>query len=104
MHLDYTSQGRKPTTAQILKAWRSGGRPASFTVTYGETFAEFERCGFGWQDSGNGCSGVNRTAVVHALNKAGAISEAAIRTLCYGRTADRIDGYDRDDTGESPDY
>lgn len=71
MHLDYTKQGRKPSTAQIISAWRKQGKPSSFSVCYGETYAEFTLAPWGWDDSGNGCRGVNRTAVVAALRKAG---------------------------------
>lgn len=68
---DFTDQGRRPSTAQILSAWKRAGRPECFTVEYGETFAEFKRIVAGrWDDSGNGCRGVNRTAVVTALNAA----------------------------------
>jgi len=67
MELDFTSQGRRPTAAQIVKAWRDGGRPASFSVTYGETFAEFTLAGGRWHDYGNGQRGVQRDAVLKAL-------------------------------------
>ena len=67
---DYTTQGRRPSAAQIVGAWKRAGRPLQFNVTYGETFAAFERVGGRWFDSGNGCRGVNRRAVVDALNKA----------------------------------
>jgi hypothetical protein len=74
MHLDYTDQGRRPTAAQIVGAWKKAGRPKQFSVTYGETFAEFEYAHvFGparWHDSGNGCRGVDRSAVVKALDAA----------------------------------
>jgi hypothetical protein len=69
MHLDYSNQGRRPTVAQILSAWRKGGRPLHFTVTYGETFAEFQReppAGL-WYASGNGQRGVERDKVERAL-------------------------------------
>lgn len=71
--LDYTKQGRKPTTAQIISDWKKQGRPGRFTVEYGETFAEFEETRGGivrWMDSGNGCSGVKRDEVVKALSAA----------------------------------
>lgn len=65
---DFTPQGRRPTAAQIIKRWRDAGEPAHFTVEYGETFAEFNRDSFGrWHDSGNGCRGVDRNAVIKAL-------------------------------------
>ena len=64
---DFTRQGRKPSVAQIIKAWRDAGRPQNFAVEYGETFAEFTMYPNGWSDSGNGCRGVNRDAVVKAL-------------------------------------
>jgi hypothetical protein len=70
---DFTAQGRKPSTSQIISGWKKAGKPERFSVTYGETFAEFERVHggplHGWQDSGNGCRGVNRLAVVDALKK-----------------------------------
>ena len=68
MNLDYSQQGRRPSAAQIISAWKACGRPAEFTVEYGETFAEFIRHGGRWHDSGNGCRGVDRAAVVRALN------------------------------------
>lgn len=71
MHLDYTNQGRRPSAAQIAADWKRGGRPTGFTVAYGETFAEFALVHGRWQDSGNGCRGVDRLAVVKALNRGG---------------------------------
>ena len=71
LQLDYTNQGRRPTAAQIVSAWKRADMPNSFTVEYGETFAEFTRLGSGrWDDSGNGCRGVDRLAVVKALQAA----------------------------------
>jgi hypothetical protein len=68
MNLDYSSQGRRPSTAQIIAAWKKHGKPDHFTVEYGETFAQFQRIGHAhWDDSGNGCRGVDRLAVVRAL-------------------------------------
>ena len=70
-HFDFTAQGRRPSTAQIIKRWRDAGKPARFSVQYGETFAEFEHIVAGrWDDYGNGCRGVNRLAVVNALQAA----------------------------------
>jgi len=78
MELNYTTQGRRPSAAQIVSDWKKAGKPDSFTVEYGETYAEFqhiERRGiFGlndgyWDASGNGCTGVNRDAVTAALNE-----------------------------------
>ncbi len=68
---DFTNQGRRPTAAQIVRRWRESGKPHVFEVTYGETFAVFERTDgvMRWLDHGNGCRGVNRTAVVNALCK-----------------------------------
>jgi len=76
---DFTdSKAGRPSAARIVAAWKRDGRPSRFTVEYGETFAEFEYIppsgsffaagGEGWQDSGNGCRGVDRDAVVRALN------------------------------------
>jgi len=70
MNLDYTKQGRRPTAAQVVAAWKKAGRPDIITVEYGETFAEFTRAATRWYDSGNGCRGVDRDAVVRALSKA----------------------------------
>lgn len=70
MNLDYSAQGRRPSAKQILAAWKNCGKPAEFTVTYGETFAEFIRHNGRWHDSGNGCRGVDRGAVVRALDAA----------------------------------
>ncbi len=76
---DYTTQGRRPSTRQIISDWRKAGRPGRFQVEYGETFAEFEQVtsyyALGvthvlWYDSGNGCRGVDRLAVVRALEAA----------------------------------
>jgi hypothetical protein len=71
---DFSNQGRKPSTSQIIAAWKRAGRPDQFSVTYGETFAEFQRIGHTrWGDSGNGCEGVNRLAVVRALGASHAV-------------------------------
>ena len=71
MNLDYTTQGRRPTAAQIVSAWKREGRPDNIIVEYGETFAEFRLLPSGrWDDSGNGCRGVDRSAVVKALTAA----------------------------------
>ena len=73
LHLDYTNQGRRPTAAQIVAAWKRAGNPNTIIVEYGETYAEFRLVGFPpyrrWDDSGNGCRGVDRNAVVKALAK-----------------------------------
>lgn len=72
-HFDYTAQGRRPSAAQIVAAWKKAGRPDSFSVQYGETEAEFTRRagpGARWDDYGNGCRGVDRLAVVRALQAA----------------------------------
>lgn len=58
---------RKPSTKQIVLDWTKAGKPSAFSVGVGETFAEFERFGANWDDSGNGCRGVNRAAVVKLL-------------------------------------
>lgn len=70
MHQDYTDQGRRPTASQIVAAWKRDGCPERFSVAYGETFAEFQRSGGRWYDSGNGCRGVQRDKVVAALTQA----------------------------------
>lgn len=67
---DFTSQHRRPSLVQIIGKWMQAGKPKHFTVTYGETFAEFELVNGRWDDSGNGCRGVNRQAVVDALGGA----------------------------------
>lgn len=65
---DYTQQGRRPSARQIIADWRKAGRPDAFSVTYGETEAEFARAyGQRWHDSGNGCRGVRRSEVIRAL-------------------------------------
>lgn len=69
-HFDYTKQSRRPTAAQIVSDWKKAKQPDSFSVQYGETEAEFQRYGGRWDDSGNGCGGVNRLAVVKALTAA----------------------------------
>jgi hypothetical protein len=70
VEFNFSWQGRRPTARQIVSAWSKAGRPAQFSVEYGETFAEFQQHGARWDDSGNGCRGVDRAAVVHALNTA----------------------------------
>jgi hypothetical protein len=67
----------RPTARQIVSDWKKAGRPGLFSVTYGETHAEFELVANGpwsgpsrWYDSGNGCRGVDRNAVVKALTEA----------------------------------
>ena len=77
-HFDFTppsGKTRRPSSARIVAAWKKAGRPDQFTVSYGETFAKFQRVSYGglfhgaprWYDSGNGCRGVDRAAVVSAL-------------------------------------
>ena len=93
-HFDFTPTNGKnlrPSAARILAAWKKAGRPRSFTVEYGETFARFE-CVPGrflpgrvpnlWDDSGNGCRGVDRLAVVKALNADHAKQGAKFQDLC----------------------
>jgi len=67
MELDYTHQGRRPSARQIVAAWVDNGKPNTLIVEYGETFAEFVYDGGQWHDSGNGCRGVDRTAVLKLL-------------------------------------
>ena len=64
---DYSTQGRRPSVRQIVADWKKAGKPLSFQVEYGETFAEFWIEFVRWHDSGNGCRGVDRNAVVKAL-------------------------------------
>lgn len=77
MILDYCDKRHRPTARQIVSDWKKGGRPDRFSVVYGETYADFERVPNGpwsgpnrWEDSGNGCRGVDRSAVVKALREA----------------------------------
>ena len=70
-NFDFTSAGKRPSAVRIVAAWKKAGRPAIFFVTYGETEAEFRKAASGrWYDSGNGCRGVDRLAVIDALVKA----------------------------------
>lgn len=69
LELDYTKQGRRPSTKQIVADWKKAGRPQEFEVTYGETYAVFEFMVHRWNAHGNGCSGVKRDDVVTALNE-----------------------------------
>ncbi len=81
-HFDFTpsreyqvkGRCRRPTAARILARWKLHGFPTAFSVAYGETYAEFRKVpGYPtgrWIDAGNGCRGVDRTAVVRALNAA----------------------------------
>lgn len=69
---DYTEQGRRPTVAQIISAWKRAGKPRDFEVIYGETYAHFAFApcyGSNWQDDGNGCRGVEREKVRAKLNE-----------------------------------
>ena len=70
-HFDFTpvnGKNLRPSAARIVAAWKKAGKPNDFTVEYGETFARFERIAPGmWDDSGNGCRGVDRNAVVAGL-------------------------------------
>ena len=70
IYLDFTANGRRPSVGQIIKRWKDKGRPDNFEVTYGETFAVFERQEGRdiWFAHGNGCSGFNRSAVEKELN------------------------------------
>ena len=75
-NFDFTptkGKNMRPSAARIIAAWKKAGFPSTFTVEYGETFAEFQRvkghpCDR-WFDSGNGCRGVDRGAVVKLLDK-----------------------------------
>lgn len=70
MNLDYTNQGRRPSARQIVSAWKKRGRPPTFSVVYGETYAQFRRLTTErWYDDGNGCRGVDRLAVVKLLEQ-----------------------------------
>lgn len=66
--LDYTDQGRRPSTRQIITDWKKLGKPRELHVAYGETDAVFTYYGGRFHDYGNGCSGVKRDQVVKALN------------------------------------
>ena len=68
MEFNYSHQNRKPSAKQIVGAWIKAGKPNTFTVEYGETFAEFTLYGKRWDDSGNGQRGVDRYAVVKLLS------------------------------------
>jgi len=91
MNFNYTKEGlglrnRRPSASQIVAAWKRAGRPDNFTVEYGETFAEFRCLRYTsgrtrWDDSGNGCRGVDRGAVVKALQ---AITDVATRAAGNG--------------------
>ncbi len=60
------SKSGRPSAVRILAAWKREGCPGHFTVEYGETFAEFEWIPTQqrWIDTGNGCRGVDRQAVL----------------------------------------
>ncbi len=75
-HFDFTpinGKNMRPSAARIVARWKKNGRPNTFTVEYGETFAQFDRDGMivdgnvRWYDSGNGCRGVDRAAVIKLL-------------------------------------
>lgn len=68
LELDYTKQGRRPSAKQIFSDWKKADCPKEFTVTYGETFAEFNYVYDRWDAHGNGCRGVDRDAVLYELN------------------------------------
>jgi hypothetical protein len=82
MNFDYTvtngnnvrGKRHRPTARQIVSDWKKAGKPRSFTVEYCETFAAFEYSStFGptcWRGRGNGCRGVDRNAIVKALQAA----------------------------------
>lgn len=69
MNFDFSdSKSGRPSAARIIAAWKKAGCPNKFAVKYGETEAEFEKLGIArWTDSGNGCRGVDRNAVIKAL-------------------------------------
>lgn len=80
MNFDFSdSKSGRPSAARIMAAWKKAGRPARFSVSYGESEAEFEKLGARWMDSGNGCRGVDRFAVVKALVAYEAREPKAIR-------------------------
>lgn len=70
-HFDFTdSKSGRPGASRIIAAWKKAGKPDSFSVSYGETEAEFSRHNGRWEDFGNGCRGVDRNAVIRALSLA----------------------------------
>jgi hypothetical protein len=71
LQLDYTKQGRRPSAQQIVADWKRNGKPETFEVTYGETYAEFTKGFMRWTSFGNGCRGVDRTAVEKLLDVKG---------------------------------
>ena len=70
MTFDFSNGKARPSAARVIAAWKKAGCPTAFSVQYGETDAEFTRHEWGWDNSGNGCRGVDRSAVVKALNTA----------------------------------
>jgi hypothetical protein len=68
LSLDYTHQGKRPSTRQILADWKRAGKPAEFAVEYGETFGRFELYLGRWVADGNGCHGFKLYEVLDRLN------------------------------------
>lgn len=51
--------------------WKKAGKPDNFTVSYGETFAEFHKTDNpcrAWTAYGNGCRGFDRNKLESILN------------------------------------
>ena len=59
--------GKRPSAAQIIRAWTLAGKPPHFSVEIGEAYAEFERQPEGWYTHGNGLRGLNRDSILSLL-------------------------------------
>lgn len=70
---NYTDQGKRPTTKQVMADWTKAGKPKKFTVEYGETYAEFEylpdSIAKGWDAHGNGATGFKHDEILQALRR-----------------------------------
>lgn len=76
---DFSTGRARPSTARIMAAWRRADRPLSFSVEYGEAFAEFDyyaagacweyspRRGVAFDAEGNGQRGIDRQSLADAL-------------------------------------
>lgn len=79
---DFSTGRARPSTARIMAAWRRADRPLSFSVEYGETFAEFDYYAAGacWEYSGNGQRGIDRQSLADAL-RSDSIGQAQLKAV-----------------------
>lgn len=88
---------KKPTRAELLEALRA-------VLPYAESRAEDIREDEGVNPETKEAVWAKVTAATKLLTRADAPQQARLSVAAEQRIADKIDGYDRDDLGESGDY